>query len=76
MLVPVQLHFGDLLYIQVCSDATPKHCSTGQCKIASLLLSAALQNMLTACFCHCSYAYVGPLLASMVGNAWTPTLSA
>ena len=40
--------YGDLLNIQVCSDATPKHCSTGQGRIASLLSSAALQTRLTA----------------------------
>jgi len=37
-----------LLFIQVCSDATPKHCSTGQGRIASPLFSAALQNRPTA----------------------------
>ena len=40
--------YGDLLFIQVCSDATPKHCSTGQGKIAFSLFFAALQNRLTA----------------------------
>ncbi len=40
--------YGDLLFIQVCSDATPMHCSSGQGRIASLLSSAALQNRLTA----------------------------
>ncbi len=39
---------GDLLFIHVCSDATPKPCSTGQGKIASPLFIAALQNRLTA----------------------------
>jgi len=29
-------------------DATPKHCSTGQGKVAPPLFSAALQNRLTA----------------------------
>ncbi len=38
----------DLLIIQVCSDATPKHCSTSEDRIASPLFSAALQNRLTA----------------------------
>ena len=33
---------GDLLLIQVCSDATPVHCSTGQGKMAFPLFSAAL----------------------------------
>jgi len=43
--------YGDLLFIQVYSDATPEHCSTGQGKTASLLFSAALQSSLTACLC-------------------------
>ncbi len=38
---------GDLLFIHVCSDATPKPCSTGQGKMASPLFCAALQNRLT-----------------------------
>ena len=46
-----------LLFKQVCSEPTPKHCSTGQCRIASLLFSAALHNRLTASLCHCSYIY-------------------
>ena len=40
--------YGDLLFIQVCSDAITKHCSTGQGKIAFSLFCAALQNRLTA----------------------------
>ena len=40
--------YGDLLFIQVCSDATPVHCSTGQGKMQTPLFSDALQNRLTA----------------------------
>jgi len=40
--------YGDLLFIQVYSDAKPMHCSTGQGRIASPQFSAALQNRLTA----------------------------
>ena len=35
----------DLLFTQVCSDPAPLHCNTGQGKMHSLLLSAALQNI-------------------------------
>jgi len=34
--------YADLLFIQVCSDAKPKPCSSGQGRSASLLSSAAL----------------------------------
>jgi len=34
--------------MQVCSDATPMHCSTGQCKMQSPLYSASRQNRPTA----------------------------
>jgi len=62
---------GDLLNIQVCTDATAKQCSTGQGRIASLLSSAALQNRLTACLCHCKYIY-GDLLFMKVCSDATP----
>ena len=39
--------YGDLLFIQMCSGATPMHCSV-QGKIVSPLFSVALQNRLTA----------------------------
>ena len=39
---------GDLLSIQVCSAPTFMHCSTGQGNMHSPLMSAALQNTLTA----------------------------
>ena len=48
---------GDLLFMQVCSDATPKHCSTGQGRKASPLFTAALWNRLTACLCHWNHTY-------------------
>ena len=63
--------WGDLLFIQVCSDATPRHCSTGQGKIASPLFSAALQNRLRACLCHYNYTY-GDLLFIQVCSDATP----
>ncbi len=33
------------------------HCSTAQGRSASPLISAALQNRLTACLCHCNHTY-------------------
>ena len=63
--------YADLLFIQVCSDATPMHCSTGQGKIASLLFSAALLTKLTAILCHCNYTY-GDLLFTQVCSYATP----
>jgi hypothetical protein len=45
--------YGNLPFIQACSDATPKHSSTEQ--TASLLFSAAQENRVTACLCHCRY---------------------
>ena len=69
MLVSLQIHLGDLLFIQVCSDATPKPCSTGQGKIASPLFSAALQTKLTACLCHCNYTYGDLLFIQVCSDA-------
>jgi len=63
------LHLGDLLFIQVCSDATQVHCSTGQGKIASLLSSAALQNSLTAALCHCNCTYGDLLFIQVCSDA-------
>ncbi|DBA88307.1 TPA: hypothetical protein ACH3X1_016528 [Trebouxia sp. C0004] len=40
--------YGDLLFIQVCSDPAPMHCSFVQGKMHFPLFSAALQNRLTA----------------------------
>jgi len=45
--------YQDLLFIQVCSDHSPRHCSTVQSKMHPPLLSAALQTRLTAGLCHC-----------------------
>ena len=53
--------YGDLLFIQLYSDATPMHCSTGQGRTASNLSTVALQNRLTACLCLCNHTY-GDLL--------------
>ncbi len=63
--------YADLLFIQVCSDATPMHCSTCQSKTASPVFSAALQNRLTAALCHCKYTY-GDLLSMQVCSQPTP----
>ncbi len=40
--------YGDLVFIQVCSDPAPMHCNTVFGKRHSPLFSAALQNRLTA----------------------------
>ncbi len=63
--------YGDLLFIQVCSDATAVHWTTGQGKLASLLFSGALQNRLTAALCHCNHTY-GDLLFIQVCSDATP----
>jgi len=42
--------YADMLFIHVCSEPAPMHCSA-QGEIASLLFSAALQTSLTACAC-------------------------
>ena len=71
MLVHWKHTYGDLLFIQGCSDAAPKHCSTGQGRKASPLFSAALQNRHTACMCHWSHTY-GDLLFIQVCSDATP----
>jgi len=48
---------GDLLFIQVCIDARPMHCSTAQGTIAFPLFSVTLQNRVTASLSHCNYTY-------------------
>ncbi len=63
--------YGDLLFIQVCSDATPMHCITVQGKTASPLFCAALQTKLTGCLCHCNYTY-GDLVFTQVCSDATP----
>jgi len=40
--------YGDLLFMQVCCDPAPMHCSSVQGKMQSPLFSAALQNKPTA----------------------------
>ena len=55
--------------MQLCSDATPMHCSTGQGKIASPLFSAALQTRLTAALCRCDYTYGGFLFIKVCNDA-------
>ena len=47
--------YGKLLFIHVCSDPTPRHCSTVQGKMHSPLLSAAVQDRFTAGLCLSSY---------------------
>ena len=61
--------YAGLPFTRVCSDATSKHCSTGQSKIAALLFSAALQNRLTACLCHCSQTSAGLLFSQVFSDA-------
>ena len=39
--------YGDLLSIQLCSELTVMHCSTGQGKVHSPLFSGVLENRLT-----------------------------
>ncbi len=58
-----------MLFIQVCSDALAMHCSNGPGKIAPLLFSAALQNKLTACLCHCNYTYGDLLFIQVCSDA-------
>jgi len=49
--------YGDLLYIQVCSDPTPVRCNNALSKTHSVLLIAAVQNRSTAGLCQCNYTY-------------------
>jgi len=49
--------YGDLLFIQVCSDARPMHCRFGQGITASLLFSSALSTSLTAALRHFNNTY-------------------
>ena len=48
---------GDLLFIQVCSDPTPGHCSTVQGKMQLPQLSDALQDRFAAGLYHCNHTY-------------------
>ncbi len=63
--------YGDLLFIQVCSDPTPEHCNTVFCKWHSPVLSAALQDRLAAGLYHCKYTYED-LLCIQVCSEPTP----
>ncbi len=60
--------YADLLFIQVGSDPTPMHCSTGDGRMHSALLSAALQNRHKAGNDTC-----GHLLFMQVCSDPTPT---
>ena len=40
--------YEDLLFIEMCSEATPVHCNTVEGKMQSLQLNAALQDRLAA----------------------------
>ena len=53
--------YGDLLFIQVCSDPAQMQCSSVEGKMQFPLFSTALQNRITAGSVHCSYTY-GDLL--------------
>ena len=55
---------GDLLFIQLCSDPTPMLFSTALGKTHFSLLSAALQNRLTAGLYQCHFTYEGLLFVS------------
>ncbi len=57
--------YGDLLFMQVCSEPAPMHCSSVQGNMQSPLFSAALQNSVTPCMSHCSHTY-GDLLFMQV----------
>ena len=50
--------YGEVLFIQVCSDPAPMHCSSVQGKMQSPLFSAALQNRLRSRECVSAYAYM------------------
>ena len=55
-------------FIQVCSKPPPMHCSTGFGKLHSPLSSAALQNRLKGCLCHCNYTYEDLLLIQVCND--------
>ncbi len=67
--------YGDLVFMQVCSDARPMHCSSGQDKIASLLFSTATRNRLTAALWHCKHTS-GDLLSIQVCSDLTQCTAA
>ena len=57
--------YGDVHFIQVCSDPAPVHCNTVSGKIQSPMFNAAVQNRFTAGVCQCNYTY-GDLLSIQV----------
>jgi len=57
--------YGDLLFIQVCSEATELHCSNDLRRMHAPLFSSALQNRLTAGLCHCNTTYGDLLLCNV-----------
>ena len=50
--------YGEVLFIQVCNDPAPMHCSSVQGKMQSPLFSAALQNRIRSRECVSAYAYM------------------
>ena len=66
-----QLDLLRFRFSQVCSDATPMHCSTVQGKTAAPLFKDALQTKVTACLCHCNYTHKG-FLFTQVCSCATP----
>ena len=64
---PMEICFS----MRVCSDPTPRHCSTVHGIMHSPLLSAAVQDRFTAGVCQCSYTY-GKLLFIQVCSDPTP----
>ena len=66
---PCSYTYGDLVFIHVCSDPAPMHCSCVQGKMQSSLFTAALQTQ-QAPF-PCSYTY-GHLVFTQVCSDSTP----
>ena len=64
--------YGDLLFIQMCSDPTPVHCMTYFGKRHSPLFSAAVQNRFTTGLSQCNYTY-GDLVFIQVCSDPAPT---
>jgi len=62
---------GDLLPTQVCSQATPMHCSPAQGTMHSIQLNAAVQKRLMNGICQCKYT-LKDLLPTQVCSQATP----
>ena len=60
---------GDLLLIQLYSDARPMHCRFGQGITASLLFSSALSTNLTAALRHFNNTYGDFLFTQVCSDA-------